>query len=102
MTQAYRYQIASAVPFSEVEESLLLAIIAGECLHGPSRARLEAAYCTDQKTRACVLDASTEVGRDIARIFTGLLTKAFGDRSFKLERVGAIDAETVPDMVASP
>lgn len=41
ITQSYRYRIAHDVAFSEVEESLLLAIVAGEGLHGPSRARLE-------------------------------------------------------------
>lgn len=87
ITQTYRYRIADTVPFGEVEESLLLAIIAAECLHGPARARLEASYCTDQETRACVLDASTEVGRDIARIFTGLLAKEFGEDAFKVEKM---------------
>ena len=96
VTQTYRYRIAPTVPFSEVEESLLLAIVAGECLHGSSRARLETSYCTDQETRACVLDASTEVGMDIARIFTGLITKEFGEDAFKIEKVDATDKPRTP------
>jgi len=33
------------------------------------------------------VDAATDVGRAIARIFTGFLTREFGEEAFKVERV---------------
>ncbi len=59
------------VPLRDVEESLLLAVLATESLHGRSLVRLDASFCLDEKKRACAVDAGTEVGRHIARIFTG-------------------------------
>jgi hypothetical protein len=35
-----------------------------------------------------VVDAATDVGRAIARIFTGFLSREFGEEAFKVERVG--------------
>lgn len=82
----YRYHFSADVPFRDVEESLLLAVLAAESLHGRSLVRLEASFCLDEKKRSCVVDAGTEVGRHIARIFTGFLTREFGERAFTIQR----------------
>ena len=48
----------------------------------------------------CVVDAATDVGRSIARIFTGFLSREFGEETFKVERVG--DAHPVsPELKAT-
>ena len=86
MKDVYRYSFEKDVPLQDVEESLLLAVLAAECLHGESRVRLDAGYYLDKQTRACVVDASTDVGRDICRIFTGFLSREFGEDSFRVER----------------
>ena len=89
MTEVYRYTFNENVPFQDVEESLLLAVLAAECLHGASRVRLDAGYCLDKEGRACVVDAATVVGQDICKIFTGFCIREFGEDSFKVERVAA-------------
>ena len=43
--------------------------------------------CLDNDKRSCVVDAATEVGGAIARIFTGFLTREFGEEAFKVERI---------------
>ena len=86
--ELYRYNFDTRVPIRDVEESLLLAVLATECLHGRSLVRLDASFCLDAKKRSCVVDAATEVGRAIARIFTGFITREFGEEAFKVERVG--------------
>ena len=86
--ELYRYNFDSKVPIRDVEESLLLAVLAAESLHGRSLVRLDASFCLDSHKRSCIVDAATEVGRAIARIFTGFLTREFGEESFKVERVG--------------
>ena len=85
--EVYRYQFAQEVPAREIEETLQLAVLAAECLHGQSRVRLDASYCMDADKRACVIDAGTDVGRDIVRIFTGFTIHEFGEDAFKVQRV---------------
>lgn len=85
--EIYRYSFDSKVPLQDVEESLLLAVLAAEGLHGRSQVRLHAAFCLDATKNSCAIDASTEVGRSIASIFTGFLTREFGEHSFKVRRV---------------
>jgi len=54
---------------------------------GARRRRLDASFCLDEKKRACVVNAGTEMGRHIACIFTGFLTREFGEEPFKVERL---------------
>lgn len=84
----YRYQFDDSVPLSEVEKWLLLSVLAAESLYGRSPVRLEAAFCLDRQRRSCVVDGTSEVGRAIARIFTGFLTHQFGESAFRVERAG--------------
>ena len=87
--ELYRYNFGSTVPFQDIEESLLLAVLATECLHGRALVRLNASFCLDPKKRSCVVNAATEVGQAIARIFTGFLIREFGEKGFKVQRVGS-------------
>lgn len=87
--ELYRYNFNAKVPLRDVEESLLLAVLATESLHGRALVRLDASFCLDPGKRSCVVDAATDVGRAIARIFTGFLTREFGEAAFKVERIAA-------------
>jgi len=86
--ELYRYNFDSKIPIQDVEESLLLAVLAAESLHGRSLVRLDASFCLDSKKRSCAVDSATDVGRSIARIFTGFLTREFGEEAFRVVRVG--------------
>jgi hypothetical protein len=92
--ELYRYCFNNKVPFSEVEESLLLAVLAAESLHGRSLVRLDASFCLDSHKSTCVVDAASDVGRSIARIFTGFLTREVGEEAFRVERVQGLAAAT--------
>ena len=46
-----------------------------------------ACYAVDAQQRICVIDASTQVGRDINRLFTGFVLREFGPDSFRVERI---------------
>ena len=94
--ELYRYNFNARVPLRDVEESLLLAVLATESLHGRALVRLDASFCLDTGKRSCVVDAATDVGRAIARIFTGFLAREFGEEAFKVERIAA----TQPDSLA--
>lgn len=85
--EIYRYKFSDTVPMDSVDESLYLAVLAIECLYGRSRILMDTAYYVDEKKRACVIDARDEIGRSIARILTGFLTREFGEKSFTVEHV---------------
>ena len=60
-------------------------------LHGESQVRLDAAHAVDADQRSCVIDASTQVGRDINRLFTGFVLREFGPDSFRVHLVAQHD-----------
>jgi hypothetical protein len=89
----YRYRFGKEIPVTGAKEALFLAAMASESLHGRARVQLEASFRLDVNERTCVVDAGTDVGRDIARVFTGYLTSEFGEGAFSVERVAAGGAE---------
>ena len=92
----YHYRFAEGLPLQEVEDSLMLAAMAAEGLHGRTRLRLEARFELLPRDRSCRIEASTAVGHDLARIFTGLLSQQFGEEGFSVEKsVGYADAQSL-------
>lgn len=92
----YRYAFATTVAIADIEASLLLAILATEDLHGASDTRLDAMHCLDAAKRACVIDGSTEVGRDLNRLFVGLLARRFGPAAYTVRSVFAKNPKHSP------
>jgi len=84
--EVYRYEFRDDVSLDEVHDTLLLSLLAVEALHGEAQVRMDAGYFFAEEQRACVIDGSTVVGRDFCRIFTGFLTREFGQSSFDVER----------------
>jgi len=78
--ELYRYNFDSKVPIQDVEESLLLAVLAAESLHGRSLVRLDASFCLDSKKRSCVVDAvlSPEVVNNVLDQFAAVFAKKGG------------------------
>jgi hypothetical protein len=83
----YRYRIARSVPFVESEASFCAAILAVEILHGATQVRLDARHATDLRERTWLVHADTEVGRNLNRLFAGLLASRLGESSFRVERL---------------
>ena len=96
----YRYEFDPSVPPDEIENTLLLAVLTAESLHGKPRVRLDASYCFDSDKRACVIDAGSEVGRDISRMFTGFAIREYGERSFKVRRTDRVPEPDVQKVSA--
>ena len=86
-TEVYRYHFDDVVPAEEVESTLVLSLFAIEFLHGASQTRLDAGHAFDAEKRAVVIDATTTVGRDLNRVFIGLITREFGAGCIRVERV---------------
>jgi len=77
--ERYRYQFDEKVPPQDIEETLMLALLAVESMHGRTRVRMDGRFQLDKKKRLCVIDAGTRIGADLAQIFTGYATREFGD-----------------------
>jgi hypothetical protein len=85
-SETYQYTFALQADMSQVEETLLLATMAAEGLHGRARVRLEAGFRCDAGGRSAEVDGGTDVGEAIARIFTALLNTSIGEPAFKVSR----------------
>lgn len=95
--EIYRYRFCNHVGITDVEASLLLALMAAESLHGESQVRLEASHAMDVESRTCIIDASTDVGRDLNRLFVGFLRREFGEDAFRVDRVDRVP-ESAPEV----
>jgi hypothetical protein len=89
MKEVYRYTFDPSIAIEEVEAALLLAVISAESIHGESQVQLDAAHHFEAETRTCTVDASTDVGRDLNRLFTGFLRREFGEGVFRVKRMDA-------------
>jgi len=83
----FRFTFRPEVTKSDVEASLALAFIAVEGLYGESQTRLEAGHAIGNPFSACVIDGTTCVGHDLAKVFIAFLRQELGEDSFKVERL---------------
>jgi hypothetical protein len=81
----YRYQFDPDLPIDEVEHTLVLCLLAVQSIHGETAARLAVGHYFDRHRRACVVDGRTPEGRDLAKLFTGFLTREFGPDQFQVQ-----------------
>lgn len=98
--EIYRYRTFPDVPFEEVEAALLLALLGCEGLHGEAQVRLDAAHFLDVEKRSLVIDAGTEVGRDLNRLFVNFLRRELGETSFTVERISTRPQSEPKEVVA--
>ena len=80
----YRYEIAAEVLLDELEETIVLALLGAEALHGEAVVRLDAKHFLDEASRVLVVDATAPAGRDFNRLLAGFLSRQFGPDSFSV------------------
>ncbi len=85
----YRFKFNSGVDLEEIDSILLFATMLSESIHSEAQVRLDTSWSLDVSNRMCEVNATARVGRDLARMFSELVTLEFGDRSFEVERVAA-------------
>ena len=91
--EQYIYQLERQLDLDDVQDTLTLAILGAENLHGRARVRLDGWWQLDRQRRQCVIDASTAVGQDVARLFAGFLAQEFGEWAFTVQRpAGTVEA----------
>lgn len=88
----YDYSFRRHLNLSEVADTLILAVIGAESLHGRAQVKLDGWWKMDRRRRRCTINASTQVGQDIACLFTGFLMKEFGEATFTVQHEVWTDA----------
>ena len=82
----FKYTFTPEINIEEVESTLLLAVYAAEGLHGRSSVSMDMRYYANHEKRYCVVDATTDIGRNVCQIFTEYLTRELGYDSFQVRR----------------
>jgi hypothetical protein len=82
-----RYAFVPSVRMQDVEETLLLAMLAVESLHGEDRVRLETQFSVDQANSTVIIDATSDLGRTLALLFGGYARREFGAGAFLMQHV---------------
>ena len=83
-SELQKYKFKDSVDMEQAEDTLLLAIIAAEALHGRAAVRQEARYIFSEVKRSCVIERRGKISEDIIKLFTGFLIKEFGEESFSV------------------
>ncbi|MEN6521140.1 MAG: hypothetical protein ABFD46_08330 [Armatimonadota bacterium] len=78
----YKIQFAGELPVGMVDFHLMTAARAAESLYGRNAVRLDGAARLSSRSRTVTIDAETEVGVDLAKMFMGFMVSDFGEKSF--------------------
>lgn len=84
----YVFTFNDSVSMAGVEETLLMAAVAAEGIHGRARVRLDAKFATNAEDRTCTVSADNEAGQSVAKIFTELLGLEIGEGAFEVSGRG--------------
>ena len=84
--EVYRYRFSRDIALGEVEDTLLLSILAAEGLFGEAQVRMDAGYAADPSIHTIIVDASTDVGQTVSAIFTAFILREFGRHAFHVRR----------------
>ncbi|HEX8915028.1 MAG TPA: hypothetical protein VF796_21930 [Humisphaera sp.] len=76
--EAFTFTFASPVSMREVADTLHLARLAAEALHGPERVALGARTRVDGRRRTVTVEAATPAGMELALVFLGYCRREFG------------------------
>ena len=78
------YLIRSDIPMADVRETLQLATLSTASLHGETSIKLAGHFTVDEAHRSIEITAGGDVGRDLNKLFAGLLCAQFGDTAFEV------------------
>jgi hypothetical protein len=87
-TKTYEFRLAATVSVQEACDTLRLAVLAAEAVHGESDVAIDGGHHLDAASRTCRITADTPVGRDLLRLFAAFLRREFGPGAFRVLRVG--------------
>lgn len=87
MNEIYRFRFGRGITTGQIERLLLLAALNTEDVFGETAMRLDASFRFDRRSRVCLIDRTTEIGRHIAKLFIAYVSREFGDDCYSVERI---------------
>ena len=78
-----------SVPMHEVEDTLQLALLAAESVHGAEQVALDDPASVDRRGQRVVIDTSTPPGHTTALVFLGYVRREFGSEVVRVKRFAA-------------
>ena len=69
----YKFTFDDNVAMDDVERILALSTIPVESIHGESAMLVDGRFAVNKRRRTCLIDADSQLGNDLARVFTGFL-----------------------------
>lgn len=82
----YHFSFDQSVPIEGIERSFMLAQIAVRGLYGRVEMKLGVGFKIDKSNHGCLIDGSTKVGHDLAKIFLALASNEFGEDTVQVKR----------------
>lgn len=80
----YKFTFDDGVAMDEVERILALSTIPVESIHGESAMLIDGRFTVNKRRRICLIDAESQLGNDLVRVFTGFLNASAGG-SFRVD-----------------
>ncbi|MCG3204974.1 MAG: hypothetical protein KCHDKBKB_01691 [Elusimicrobia bacterium] len=94
----YKFTFLENIPIKEIEECLFWSGFNTESIFGKARFRLDGSFHLDRPRKFVVIDKSTDVGKHLAQIFTSVISREFGEESFRVERLLATEMKSSLDV----
>lgn len=91
----HEYRFGPSIQLKDAEALLQLAVLSVEGLFGAATVRMRVAYERDPELGAITIDTATVAGDAVARIFTGLAIREFGEAAFEVRQV--VDGDDPPE-----
>jgi len=92
----YKFAFRENVPTKEIEECLYWAAFNTESIFGKAKFRLDCSFHFDQRQKIVLIDKSTDSGKHLSQLFTSIVSREFGDESFRVERMLAKGMKSEP------
>lgn len=83
----YHFRFDTEVCLEDIEDILMLSLVAVNSLHGLTCVRLDCQFVLDEKRRDVLVDGNTPVGRCFARILLGYVDYAFEAERVRCRRI---------------
>jgi len=80
----YKFTFDDSVAMDDVERVLVLSAIPVESIHGEAAMLVDGRFAVNKRRRTCLIDAESQLGNDLARVFTGFLNTSAGG-SFRVD-----------------
>lgn len=80
----YKFTFDDSIAMDDVERILALSTIPVESIHGESAMLIDGRFAVNKRRRTCLIDAESQLGNNLARVFAGFLNVRAGG-SFRVD-----------------